>query len=181
MVYYCKLQIYKKSVGGGVAGSRSDQCPSGALNRTSGPALRDGGARCAPPSADAPCNLTLPPNRTGRSLIRQFPIFPCRECRGEQCSPANPTQQRFFRKVSHMANGHGRTMCAPTVNIRLRVGGGVAGSRSDQCPSGALNRTSGPALRDGGARCAPPSADAPCNISITPTQNHNNIILYHIK
>ena len=31
--------------------SRSDQSPSGALKHTSGPALRDGGARCAPPSA----------------------------------------------------------------------------------------------------------------------------------
>ena len=30
--------------------------------------------------------------------------------------------------------------------------GGVAGSRSDQSPSGALNRTSGPALLDGGHR-----------------------------
>ena len=30
--------------------SRSDQSPSGALKHTSGPALRDGGARCAPPS-----------------------------------------------------------------------------------------------------------------------------------
>ena len=28
----------------------------------------------------------------------------------------------------------------------------VAGSRSDQCPSGALNRTSGPALLAGGHR-----------------------------
>ena len=46
-------------VGGGVAGSRSDQCPTGALNRTSVPALLDGGARCAPPSADAPCNHAL--------------------------------------------------------------------------------------------------------------------------
>ena len=30
---------------------RSNQSPSGALKHTSGPALRDGGARCAPPSA----------------------------------------------------------------------------------------------------------------------------------
>ena len=30
--------------------SRSDQSPSGALKRTSVPALLDGGARCAPPS-----------------------------------------------------------------------------------------------------------------------------------
>ena len=29
---------------------RSNQSPSGALKHTSGPALRDGGARCAPPS-----------------------------------------------------------------------------------------------------------------------------------
>ena len=31
---------------------------------------------------------------------------------------------------------------------------GIAGSRSDQCPSGALNRTSGPALLAGGHRFA---------------------------
>ena len=41
---------------------------------------------------------------------------------------------------------------APTALIWLCVGGGVAGSRSDQFPSGALNRTSGPALLDGGHR-----------------------------
>ena len=73
-------------------------------------------------------------------------------CRGAQCAPVQLTDSAKF---------HGRTLFAPTAHIRSDVGGGVAGSRSDQCPSGALNRTSGPALLDGGARCAPPSADAP--------------------
>ena len=50
----------------------------------------------------------------GAAVCQKTPILPCRECRGEQCSPANLTQQRFFGKVSHMASGHGRTMCAPT-------------------------------------------------------------------
>ena len=38
------------------------------------------------------------------------------------------------------------------------LGRAAVRSRSDQSPSGALKHTSGPALRDGGARCAPPSA-----------------------
>ena len=66
-------------------------------------------------------------------------------------------------QLNDSARFHGRTLFAPTAHIRSDVGGGVAGSRSDQCPSGALIRTSGPALLDGGARCAPPSADAPAN------------------
>ena len=78
-------------------------------------------------------------------------------CRGAQCAPVQLTDSAKF---------HGRTLFAPTAHIRSDVGGGVAGSRSDQCPSGALNRTSGPALLDGGARCAPPSADAPCNLAL---------------
>ena len=75
-------------------------------------------------------------------------------CRGAHCAPV---------QLNDSARFHGRTLFAPTAHIRSDVGGGVAGSRSDQCPSGALNRTSGPALLDGGARCAPPSADAPSN------------------
>ena len=70
-------------------------------------------------------------------------------CRGAQCAPV---------QLNDSARFPGRTLFAPTAHIRSDVGGGVAGSRSDQCPSGALNRTSGPALLDGGARCAPPSA-----------------------
>ena len=38
------------------------------------------------------------------------------------------------------------------------LGRAAVRSRSDQSPSGALKHTSRPALRDGGARCAPPSA-----------------------
>ena len=91
-------------------------------------------------------------------------------------SVARPQESRAAAK------SHGRTLFAPTppchwycgtlqwpqpylliANLKTFVGGGVAGSRSDQCPSGALNRTSVPALLDGGARCAPPSADAPGN------------------
>ena len=75
-------------------------------------------------------------------------------CRGAHCAPV---------QLNDSARFHGRTLFAPTAHIRSDVGGGVAGSRSDQCPTGALNRTSGPALLDGGARCAPPSADAPSN------------------
>ena len=67
------LIAYKKmDVGGGVAGSRSDQCPSGALNRTSVPALLDGGARCAPPSADAPCNFRRVAKFPGGYGIRPY-------------------------------------------------------------------------------------------------------------
>ena len=40
--------------------------------------------------------------------------FAVQRCRGEQRSPANLTRQRFFGKISHVANGHGRTVCAPT-------------------------------------------------------------------
>ena len=58
---------------------------------------------------------SLPHGVPRHGAVRQkTPILLCRECRGEQCSPANPTQQRFFGKASHMASGHGRTMCAPT-------------------------------------------------------------------
>ena len=77
-----------------------------------------------------------------------------RECRGAHCAPVRFSGNTRFS---------GRTLFAPTAAVWSDVGGGVAGSRSDQCPSGALNRTSGPALLDGGARCAPPSADAPAD------------------
>ena len=113
--------------------------------------------------------------RRGRRPLRSTRAFviTARGAGGEQCSPqcvkkrqfchvenvgANsvrpPTwrSNAFFGKISHMANGHGRAMLAPTAHVWLYVGGGVAGSRSDQCPSGALNRTSGPALLDGGHR-----------------------------
>ena len=55
-------------------------------------------------------------------------------------------------QLNDSARFPGRTLFAPTAHIRSDVGGGVAGSRSDQCPSGALNRTSGPALLAGGHR-----------------------------
>ena len=70
------VSYFRSFVGGGVAGSRSDHCPSGVLNRTSGPALLDGGARCAPPSADASGNLaiiaTFRANRRGGFYIRPW-------------------------------------------------------------------------------------------------------------
>ena len=64
-----------------------------------------------------------------------------RECRGAHCAPVRFSGNTRFS---------GRTLFAPTAAVWSDVGGGVAGSRSDQCPGGALNRTSGPALLDGG-------------------------------
>ena len=101
-------------------------------------------------------NHTSPPNSPGGYRIRPYVPKNRRKlrCRGAQCAPV---------QLNDSARFHGRTLFAPTAHIRSDVGGGVAGSRSDQSPSGALKHTSGPALRDDGARCAPPSADAPAN------------------
>ena len=91
-------------------------------------------------------------------------------CRGEHCSPARIPRRRQTSRantvrpyiplpIGPVERGLDPSK-APCNNCNLSawlVGGGVEGSRSDQCPTGALNRTSVPALLDGGARCAPPS------------------------
>ena len=51
------------------------------------------------------------------SVCQKTSTLPCRECRGEHCSPANLAQQRSFWKASHKANGHGRAMLAPTIRF----------------------------------------------------------------
>ena len=91
-----------------VAGSRSDQCPSGALNRTSGPALLAGGHRFGRQTGphrqtlicvwavgggvpDAPGNLaiiaTFRANRRGGFYIRPGNFALPSNSPGEQCSP----------------------------------------------------------------------------------------------
>ena len=51
-----------------------------------------------------------------------------------------------------------RSTVAPCSQPRNPLGRAAVRLRSNQSPSGALKHTSGPVLRDGGARCAPPSA-----------------------
>ena len=53
--------------------------------------------------SDEDAFLSLSPLRgqlphRGSPVRQKTPILPCRECRGEQCSPANLAQQRFFRE-----------------------------------------------------------------------------------
>ena len=53
----------------------SNACPCGASNRTSGPALLAGGARCAPPSAPNP--------RSRKPAL--YPVSQSPPCRGRAC------------------------------------------------------------------------------------------------
>ena len=120
----------------------------------------------------APCNLVLLQNlwfivgadsisarattrnhvMVGRGQDPSLRHYFIRECRGAHCAPVRFSGNTRFS---------GRTLFAPTAAVRSDVGGGVAGSRSDQCPGGALNRTSGPALLAGGHRFGR-QAPTPC-------------------
>ena len=87
----------------------SNACPCGASNRTSGPALLAGGARCAPPSAPTPAvvNFRL---FVGAAYMRPanlppHPVSPSPPCRGRACParslPPNPFHGSIRRGGIH--------------------------------------------------------------------------------